>query len=394
MKKRFRFFGFKNESGTSLPDVIISVGIMGLIVGGMSQFFGSTIQEKKKFELLAVMGFIAKDIENKLKSPMSIYISLLDDSNTKLIECVLGAGTGCTSELTSFDSIHPNYNYFALNYSTGVTTSLRMTSADASSPILYDKQGAICKKNDSNCVFAAHTFFYASCDPADGKTCTRGPASVSVSYKVSLVPGRLKEFGAAFKSLPGGIHFFTHQLKDILGPFTNSTCNPGAIIQDFDRRGYATCRCSPPFVKGTLPDNRFGPICRKILETELSCADPNLIFRGLNPDGTANCIRPEDAYECITATPVGSLNARCPIGYMVRDDVRSGCKFYCTIPKQDATISCSSNEAKGPSQQFINNVIQPPQYTLSMEDHRKRVSAMYKMGLICQSRTLTCCRPK
>lgn len=385
-------------------EVIVAVGLLGLIAVAMAQFFASTTRVQKRAKVKGAMQFIAQDIENKLKTPSSLYLSLTDPSNFQFISCVLGAGDGCTSVLTKFDPNSPpsTWNYFALNYADTANSSLRMTSSSFGAPILYDTDGLPCPSkigSHAPCVFQAYTFFYATCDPSDGNICKFGPAQVSVAYKVTQVPNTLTDLNPSFKALPEGIHFFTHQTKDILGPFSNSTCNPGAIIQGYDRRGYAKCKCSGKYVPNTdIPENRFGPLCRPVQSVELKCPDPNTVFRGLTPDGKANCVDPKDAYDCVAGTPAGSLQARCPTGYWVQEDLRQGCRYYCTIPKTDGTADCSSNEvgdnrdSKG--QRRISDKIQPEEKTYDKKDQRVEVNALYKMGLICTGRILTCCRPK
>jgi hypothetical protein len=399
MKKRFGFFGKNFQTGTTLLEAMIAIGILGIVGVGMTQFFFSSIKMDKKNKIKAVMTFLAGDIENKLKSPSTIYLSLLDNANANLIQCVLGTLTGCTNSLVTYNANNPNY--FALNYATGVSSAARMTSASANNPTYYDKDGLITTIRAKR-VFVAKTFFYATCDPVDGTTCLRGPASVQVAYVVSQIPGTLPEFGTGiFRDIPRAVHFFSHQVKDILGTFNTSTCNPGAVISGYDRRGYATCRCSSPYIQGTFPNNRFGPICRLLLAAEVYCPNPNTVFRGLTTDGRANCLPASAAYDCISGTPLNLVGARCPAGYWVQEDIRPNCKYYCTIPKADGgqALWCNSDErAEDRDSQGYRNFpsqrIQPPQYTLDGNDHRQPSQPKYQIGMVCPTRTLTCCRAK
>ncbi len=382
---------------------MVAVSLLSIMAVAMSQFFGSSNKIQRRAKARASMQFIASDIENKLKSPSSLYLSLLDATNANYIQCVLGSGVGCTSALT-----HPptdgNYNFFALDYASGLQSVGVMTNVDPVTPIYYDVSGLQCKKpgpTNPNCAFQAQTFFYATCEN-NASTCAFGPAEIHVAYRVIQVPHSLPDL-APLPSLPQSSHFFTHQVKNILGPYVNSSCNPGAVIRGYNANGSPNCVCSSPYTQAyIMPANVVplknirGPICRKITQSELTCPE-NTVFRGLTPTGLANCLPASSAYICIPASPYGSLSARCPPGYWVQQDQRSGCQFHCTMPKQDATwTACNSNEAKDDRL--------PGGYLATSSPHYNQVEQVVKanggqsssgilMGLVCSTRTLTCCRP-
>ena len=336
--------------------------------------------------------FIAHDIENKLKSPSSMYLSLMLKENTAFMSCLLGAGNGCRSKEVNFDPKNPNY--FSLAYQTGATAIDRLTGMP-DSPIFYDTQGKRCKrrKNSVRCVFKATTFFYATCDPKDGLTCLTGPVELHVAYSVSQLPKTLTDLGFSFKPLPRTIRFHTHKLVDILGPFRDSDCNPGAVIVGYDRRGRSRCECRQPYVPIDVEPfrTRRGPICRATLAAELTCPK-DLVFRGLKPDGTANCLSPTEAYHCISFQSTNMNADACPRGYWVQEDRRSGCKFYCTIPKQ-ASSWCKSDESNEDRAWDTAHTAQIYR-TVTGNINQVHKSQQYRIGLGCDTRTLVCCQPK
>lgn len=354
MKVRF-LKKIKQVQGATLLETLVAIGIVGLIAAGMAQFFLTSVRIQRTNKHKTAMRYLALDIENKLKTASSIYLSLLDPQNIDLIKCTLGTLDGCTNTLVSYDPGAPNY--FALHYRTQNDDSQAITSEDPDAPLIYDTNGILCPEGeptgDAQCAFQAETFFYASCDPAEGSsTCEYGPALLHVAYRVSQIPGTLSN-QQRFQDLPRSIHFYTHQVSNILGSTMTAVCNPGAVVAGYDRRGYSICRCSGRYVDSGMT-NRNGPICSDTVDSAHYCPQMNQIFRGLNPDGTANCVDIDDAYECIDLDTSledyhADMTQRCPAGYWVQEEKRADCSFWCTMPKHGGTwVACSVDEASDP----------------------------------------------
>ncbi len=400
------------QKGTTLLETMIALGLIGVIVVGVSQFFSQTFKAQRRARIKTAYQFIAQDIENKLKNPGSIYASVMNDGSgnalciapgpscvvSPLTQCLLGFGNGCTTQLTQHNPAAPNY--FALNYAMYTSNdSGLVTSGDANNPIYYNADGVRCTLGSKLCMFKAVTFWYGVCETS--APCTQA-SEIHVAYQVSqITPNPLPELGNPFPPLPASTHFFMHQVKDILGAWMNNSCYPGAVVIGFSRQGRPLCECRPPYVATGVSGSR-GPVCRLILAPELTCSDPNTVFRGLTTDGRANCVSVNDAYDCVSPVATGTIGqaAVCPAGYWTQDDSRTDCTFNCTMPKQDGTWSCGSNEAadtrSAGGYRQINDLVQPAAYTLLMgdgDDHRVSVNQGYKMGLVCSPKTLKCCRP-
>lgn len=420
----------RSEFGTTLTEAMFAAAILGVMGIGMSRYFSGAFKAQKQAEILAAMEFLAQDIENKLKSPSSIYLSLLDAGNTGLSYCVLGVGQGCNSALTTPGA----RNRFALNYATGLRSAKRATLAGAFQ--YYDTNGLPCTQGSTGCVFYAETFFYATCDPADVNfpQCLTGPVAVHLGYSVKKAKGALKEFPDVFKDLPLSPRFYTHQTKDILGLFSNATCALGAVVSGYDRRGFAICECKSPYIKKA--ETRYGPLCVKLVDSQLTCTG-NLVYRGVKSDGTALCENPSAAYTCLDAGP--DLAARCPTGYWVMQDMRpsapraapyttacpktywerneygqrktippspGGCYFACTLPDiRSGSWDCGSTDDLiaidrcGAGQQGVKAIsgnVVPLYNTVDVPDTENPPAYApytdnYKKGLICPFRRLMCC---
>lgn len=389
---------WQRNCGATLIEVIVAVGIIGIMVYGMTQFIGASLKSRRRSKALSVFQFIAMDVENKLKSPSSMYFSLFDQDNVSFISCLLGAGNGCTTNLTAkYDINRDNKNYFALLYRVGTASGdASLSSAFANKPIYYDTNGQKCKMEDKSliCAFKLETFYFVTCDTSnlEIKTCLDGPEDVHVAYSLSQLDGKLKSFGAKFKSLPRTIRFITHSMTDIISSQSHSSCNPGSVITGFQKKGgRPLCKCRPPYISREKEPlgNRKGPFCRMTKKAELTCPDDK-IFRGLKGDGTANCLTVDQAFECVSYVNKGMNVDSCDPGWWVQEDRRSDCNFYCTIPKQSSSI-CENNESAEDRTNYqgrrigrwVNgNVLQ------------RRVNKVYPIGLACSSRILKCCRPK
>jgi len=428
-KPRLSLWNLKSEWGTTLVETAIAVGILGVTAMGMTQFFSQNIKLEKQNKIKAAMEFLAQDIENKLKTPSSIYLSLLDGNNLSLSQCILGWSTGCTAALTTPGSQNP----FALNYDVGLNQiGKRLTNPTSVALAYYDVNGLPCNRQQTplTCVFTAETFFYATCDPTEATfpTCLYGPAEVHVGYSVKKLAGTLTSYSSTiFKNLPTNPRFFTHQTKNILGITSNSTCPIGSVITGYDRRGYPSCECKSPYIQqGNL---RYGPRCVLLTANQLKCAD-GLIYRGISSNGTAMCENPYQAYSCIDANPVADLGAKCPAGYWVMQDYRpstprpvpynipyqnswwedngvyppAGCYFSCTLPDiRGGSWDCGSSELgdnryDGGMQGSvtISGNISDLYNTIDVSDTENspannRNNAVYKKGLVCPSRKLMCC---
>ncbi len=313
----------KHSAGVTLLEVLVSMGLLSIIAISMSQFFGSTSKSQRRARIKTVYEYIGRDLDNKIRSSNTIYLSLLSPlsdtigtPNSELIQCVLGSGTGCTTDLQTYNPAKKNF--FTLVYPKTQNLAGAAAGTDRR-PIFYDTQGlpedmpnSYCKNhNDVNCVFQAKAFFYATCPDSPSCTsgvitcenldthpscssgsraptcsngapakcidltgnevgppvcqststpCTLGAAQVHIAYEVSQFK-HFANLGSDFKALPHSAalttdaakpRFFTHQIKDVLGSENSTSCNPGAIIIGFNSNGTPKCKCSLPYVQRSV----------------------------------------------------------------------------------------------------------------------------------------------
>lgn len=188
----------KHSAGATLLEVLVSMGLLSIIAVAMSQFFGSTSQSQRRARIKTIYEYIGRDLDNKIRSPSTIYLSLLSplsdtigSPNSELIQCVLGTGAGCPPQLQSY--VAGKENYFTLVYPKSQSIA-GAAAGTANRPIYYDTQGlpedmpnSYCKNHShKNCVFQAKSFFYATCPAtahcnAGALTCDNGDTAPSCS---------------------------------------------------------------------------------------------------------------------------------------------------------------------------------------------------------------------
>ena len=96
------------------------------------------------------------------------------------------------------------------------------------------------------------------------------------------------------------------------------------------------------------------------------------------------------------------MTAKCPAGYWLQEDIRRDCYFYCTMPKQDGTAPCHSDEAhedralpKDPQGNTIPFATPLTDRKITGEvGENQQFSGMQHIGLVCAHRAITCCQPK
>ncbi|MBP6218765.1 MAG: hypothetical protein KA436_09280 [Oligoflexales bacterium] len=314
----------------------------------MALFFRSNYKLQSKLRSYAAMESIAKDIESKIRNPTLIYTSLLFDGNTELIKCLVGTDDGCTAA-----ELSPNpRKFFSLAQDLG-GGELRLVTGLPGALIYYNTKGIQCTDpvGDPSCLFLAESFFYASC-PDAAPSCVNGAETIHTAYRITLQQADAfqKEYGKGVPFLPAEIFYYTLKAADILGSFTDTSCNPGAVMKGYEKTGRPSCECSYPNVPRTIAPltNRRGPLCRKTANAALVCP-ADRVFRGLKSDGSANCLTVDEAYDCIPIYPPNNgFEAECPVGYgwMQRTN-KQYCFFQCNVRKDDGGSggNCVSDEA-------------------------------------------------
>ncbi len=363
---------YRYQKGSTLIEVLTAFAVLGIVAVGVAQFYGQANQVKQKMRIRAIQESIAKDVENKLRTPSAIYMSLLHRDNLPLLQCLEGVGSGCTKTLTTPPARkNPRYNFFALVYPTSLSTFDPISSATAKS-IYYSITGERgCKKEDNACIFEVKTFYYTVCPiKAASKTilvssapseCQDGAEEIKLAYRVTQV----KDFKvnrdvlvSKLPEIPESINFSTITAREIFGPQVNMACNQGAVIVGYDKTGKVRCECRQPYVVAPVPGNRKGPLCNLTEIESFKCAEGQ-VYKGLNAQGTANCVALEDAYDCKSFcgtwrvdTQAGACTKEnydryfaeptCGPDYWVSMTRRRNCKFACAVGKGGG--SCNADE--------------------------------------------------
>lgn len=417
------------QSGTTLVEVIVAAGIIGAVVVGMMQYSGFASRNQKKVRAKAVMQSIAKDIEYKLKNPLSIYESILQGDNVDLIQCMVpDIPPGCEDKLRKRD-VPVGFKLATQSDTPGRPDIIAGTAA---APVFYDITGRQCtfdQVKDPNCVFKAESFFYVTC-PIDRPGCAQQdgtqkiyspPDVVHVGYQVTQMPGTLKKLGT-FDPIPKYKYFYSLRTLDIYGPYQNSKCNLGAILKGYRADGAAICECTQPNITKTTPPvkNRRGVLCEATKNELLTCG-PNQVWRGYRSDGTALCLDFDDAYDCrhlqFEPGDEGYLRGDCSTlagnGYWVSSDARVNCSFYCAVQKDgensDGFGYCKSDDTNDDRTEGPWPKLGPGVPTGKAKGRYMSGGAFGKYGYLdgaateknflpeglnCLSRNLTCCRAK
>lgn len=418
--------GMPPEKGAGLLEALVAFGVLGIVAVSVSHFYANNQRLQHKMRVRSVQETIAADVEAKLKSATSIYISLLSSSNKDLLQCIEGVGTGCSSKLTTVPTIPTDRNKFALLYPTGANQYQAISSVPGKS-VYYNTKGQVgCTASDRLCIFEVETFFYATCPISDDKsplvaapsTCNNGngAAQIHLGYEVKQTkPYNASGVDVTNPSIPKRTKFFSLTGHEILAVGGNNDCNQGAAITGYSYTGKPICQCRQPFIQavqnGTQLSNRRGPLCNPTTDDLLDCADGE-VYVGLQADGTPRCEPFSSAYDCYEVG--GSLDSKiddyyqgggdCGSDYWLAGHVRENCRFYCAMGGGGGI--CGVDEDKEKRTDYIHRERDIDGLGDIQGEDRNRLEAIlapgaslsdskirFKDSFVCHTSKYTCCRP-
>lgn len=334
------------SKGASLLEVSIALGVMGIAVVGASQYYSYTNATKRYARIRLVQKSIARNIEYKLKNPSSIYISSLQKDNSDLTSCLFGSLDGCQTGTAQ------NYSDFKLVY------PIKDGAYRPLTPNFFNLSGQICEDPSSEqCIFEAKAYFYPVCPPAaEGQSpqiSCRSAKLLRFAYRVKQREGKAlmindKKLNRKFPSIPSKLRFVGVSASQILGPYINSDCLMGSVVEGFTPTGQPKCKCiasyEPLIIAGDAQFDSSGrPICTPIDQENFQCGN-GTVFRGLSETGSAICVDFAKSYTCETKN-----GDSCGPGYWMQSYSKGDCIFKCSVSKNGNRVCKSSDDQKNNS---------------------------------------------
>ena len=241
---------FRSEKGMGLVELLVSVAILGIIVGTASTYFADSNKASKVEYLKELQQKIARDVEFALSNPDAIKNTMKFGSNTGLKNCI-EVGATCTATNTE-----PPGTYITLLDSQATAEPL------AGLTIGFDIDGKRCTIGAPKCLFNPVVKFWATCDlDASNKpkaSCSKA-GFINFKYQVNVVhPVYSKQMNV----YPEKDNVDKAELRNIvrvrvadLLVRTDGSCKPNEMLMGIDAQGEPICEClvqKTSYVSGTL----------------------------------------------------------------------------------------------------------------------------------------------
>jgi hypothetical protein len=314
--KTFRSF----HAGTTLLEVVVALGILAVIVAGLSTFLGNQIITSGRQNESRTQLRLADRIRETISDPDNIRASIDYGTNPMLRNCVYSTGP-CDATVQSAYA-NPFDLYQATTDGAGVQSGVHVGGG-----VHYDKKGDICTAGTVGCIFQVNTYFWATCD--FDNTATRKPlSSCSVSrylnfrFMVRYVPPTPPPAGGPkLKHYPpqgdfeGNVTAFAVRMRtaDVIQKL-DQTCPPNQIVKGIKTDGTPICQCrngNKLNIEANL-NTTTSVIIDPRSNLNLSCGpqqcpNANDIMVGYKPDGDIKCINQN---EC--GNPASPVYSQCP----------------------------------------------------------------------------------
>jgi hypothetical protein len=229
----------KNQSGMSLIELMVATGMLGIVIGTATTYYGSMSRQSNLEHLKDLQLKLASDVEAAVTTPDAIIRTANAPGNSLLKNCITpGVGCGTTeppgAELVLYNADSP-------------------PAKIASSTTNYDFDGNICSGSSPKCIFNPRVSFWATCPLGSNnkpqKTCTN-PVFLNFKYQIDNIhPEKNKRF-KQIDTYPEKGNISSTTLRRVIRMRVSDallrigdSCEAGEMLTGFDINGKAICDC-------------------------------------------------------------------------------------------------------------------------------------------------------
>jgi len=379
----------RRESGLSLLELMISLGLMSVLVLGVATFLSNQQVTVNQLRHVLLMHQMAKTMEEAAGRPdvisFSAFHSILP-GNVALRQCITANTPGSAPAVgvtcTATDPLHPQPFALILPYGELVGAGQASDTSDEAMlqkhtvagtfdvPVSYSLEG---KKDclqadppDPSCQLRAYAYFWASCPPNFSSVSSSGAAglappslptscavadTIHILYQLVHDPTTIpmgRHAGQLLPSIPPDSVFYIDipaQTKSTLTAIsTPVSLLPLERQQSFQcpvnyslvqvENGQPVCKCLYPFEEFK---SNFGSTCIASTQT----CGINQRYQGTDEKGNIICLP-------ITCNTISDLNATCGVGGWIQKISYTGCSAQtCQFQKNgggcSSQISCTGS---------------------------------------------------
>ncbi len=331
LRSRLRLSLGSGEEGLSLVEILVALGILGVVSVLIAQFIPKIYNSRNRIEAISARDGISMRIKRVVSRSNLVFSAqnLADPGNKALLDCV----DDDDSTICQTTDIRQPLG-FRLGYPRD-SASAEVTGTH-DNPLLYQRNGGICRAGD-RCTpeWEVRSYFTAVC-PSQATTCPKA-MSIRFRYQLRNIP-RLGQ--PAIPSLPTDEEFADPRNANlnikIFDPFQVAECPPFSFIESILADGVAVCVCQPGSTKVGVKDGQ--PVCSP---GDLRCPD-NLTHRLLGFDSQMKpiCV-PRKKFQCTNIPTSNACNG------IVRSVQLGSCRVIRSASKKkgsNADVTCSQNQ--------------------------------------------------
>ncbi len=226
----------RSEKGMGLVELMVSVAILGIVVGTATTYFADSNKASKMEYLKELQQKIARDVEFGLSNPDAMKNTMNFGANSSLKNC-LEVGSTCVvteppgKSFTLFDS--------------------QATKEPLAGPTMgYDLDGKSCAIGAKGCIFNPEVVFWATCELNSSgvpkKTCTK-PGYLNFRYQVNVIH---PDYVDKMTAYPEKNNIARNDLRNIVRVRIadilireGDTCKKDEMSLGIDAQGKAICEC-------------------------------------------------------------------------------------------------------------------------------------------------------
>ena len=232
----------RSEKGMGLVELMVSIAILGIVVGTATTYFADSNKASKMESLKELQLKIARDVEFALSNPDAIKNTKNFGANNSLKNCLEVGSTCVVTEppgdpFTLFDS--------------------QATADPLAGPTMgYDLDGKRCAIGAKGCIFNPEVVFWATCElnasDIPKATCTK-PGYLNFRYQVNVIHPDYVDKMIAYPeknniARKDMLNIVRVRIADILVR-SGDLCESDEMLLGIDAQGVAICEC---LVKKTI----------------------------------------------------------------------------------------------------------------------------------------------